>query len=139
MHRKPGRPATIGTRSAVDHIHSIAPPSFFPTNDTSAREITQPDSNSVITAELVCKLCTKILDQPIQLTECNNLVCMKCLCKVLEESGLLLCPCCSGDHLRDFSILIFPTSVVMTVLGNHKVSCSLCKNSIASGTWIFFF
>ena len=92
MRRKSGRPATISTSSAVDHIHSIAPPSFFPTNDTSAREVTQPDSNSVISAELVCKLCTKMLDQPIQLTECNNLVCMKCLCKALEESGHLLVP-----------------------------------------------
>ena len=129
-----GRPATISTRSAIDYIHSIAPPSFFRTNDTPGREVTQLNSNSVITAELVCKLCTRILDQPIQLTECNNLACMSCLCKVLEESGDLLCPCCNGEHLRDFSTLVHPISVVMTVLGNHKVSCSLCKSSIASGS-----
>ena len=134
MRRKPGRPATISTRSAIDYVHSIAPPSF-PVNDTPARKVTQLDSNSVITAELVCKLCGRILDQPIQLTECNNLVCMNCLCTALEERGGLLCPCCSGDHLKDFSTMVHPTSVVMTVLGNHTVSCSLCKKSIASGTW----
>ena len=33
-HQKPGQPATVSTRSAVDHIRSIAPPSFFPINDT---------------------------------------------------------------------------------------------------------
>ena len=132
--RHSGRPATISTRSAVDHIHSIAPPSFFPTHEAPAREVTQLDSTSVVTAELVRKLCSRILDQPVQLTECNNLVCMNCISKALEESGDLLCPCCNGDHVRDFSTLVHPTSVVMTVLGDHKVTCSLCKNSIASGT-----
>jgi ribosomal protein L32 len=53
MRRNPGRPATISTRSAIDHIHSIAPPSFFPVNDTPAREVTQLDSDSANTAELV--------------------------------------------------------------------------------------
>ena len=126
-HRKPS------IRSAVDHIRSIAPPSF-PINDTPARKVTQLGSNSAITAERACKLCGMILDQPIQLTECNNLVCMNCLCTALEEREGLLCPCCSGDHLRDFT-LIHPTSVIMTVLGNHTVSCSLCKKNISSGTW----
>ena len=121
MRRKPGQPATISTRSAIDHVHSIAPPSFFPVNDTPARKVTQLDSNSVITAELVCKLCGRILDQPIQLAECNNLVCMNCLCTALEERGGLLCPCCSGDHLKDFSTMVHPTSAVMTVLGNHSL------------------
>ena len=72
------------TRSAVDHIRSIAP-SSLPINDTPARKVTQLGSNSAITAELACKLCGMILDQPIQLTECNNLVCMNCLCTALEE------------------------------------------------------
>ena len=132
--RNHGRPSTISIKSAIDHIRSTAPPFFFPIHDSPAREVTQLDNESAVTAELACKLCNRILDRPIQLTQCNTLVCMECLCKVLEEKGDLCCPCCHGDHLSDFSTLVHPTSVVMTVLGNHKVICSLCKNSITSGT-----
>ena len=28
--RKPGRPPTISTRTVIDHVHSLAPPSFIP-------------------------------------------------------------------------------------------------------------
>lgn len=75
-----------------------------------------------------------VLRKSAQEDDQNNLVRMNCLCTALEERGGLLCPCCSGDHLKDFSTMVHPTSVVMTVLGNHTVSCSLCKKSIASGS-----
>ena len=71
--RKPGRPAIISNTSAIDHTHFIAPPSFFPTNAKPARELSiKLESASVVTAELVCKMCAQILDQPIQLTNCRG-------------------------------------------------------------------
>ena len=88
--REPGRLATTSTMSATDYIHSIAPSSYFPMNTKPAREVSQLESAAVVTAELVCKLYAKILDQPIQLIKCRSLVCLTCLCLVLDESGVLL-------------------------------------------------
>lgn len=123
--KQPGRPATISTRSAIDHITTIAPPSFFPLQDDLRAAIESPDE------DLLCQLCSKVLDRPVHLTICNKLVCMTCLCDRLDAN--LICPCCEVSHIQEFSTMVPPSSIVMTVLGNCVVTCSLCKNRVASG------
>ena len=134
--RNVGRPATISTRTAINHIQSIAPSIFFCSPASHSWVATQSESASVSTSDLLCQLCSRLLDRPVQLTICNKLVCMTCLCKGLEDSGDLICPCCNEDHMREFTTMIQPSSVVMTILGNVKVKCSLCDNTIASGTFL---
>ena len=126
-----GRPATISTRTVVDHICSVAPPSFFlPDTHTSV----VPQSESVhIPCDLLCQLCFGLLDQPVLLTVCNRLVCKSCLCEHLEKTAKLICPCCSSDHIKEFATIIYPPSLVMSILGNYQVTCTLCNNSITSG------
>ena len=75
--------------------------------------------------------CVKAARSPVQLTPCNNLVCMSCLCKHLKESGS-----CNNDHLAEFTTITQPSSIVTTVLGRQKVTCSLCNNSTALGNTV---
>ena len=122
--KRPGRPASISARTAISHIRSIAPSSF------NTPDVSMDDSHST---NLLCRLCSKLLDRPVLLTSCNSLVCMNCLCEHLEKSKSFICPCCSSDHIQDFTTIVEPSSVVTSVLGSVKVTCSVCKNSIASG------
>ena len=121
--RNPGRPATISTRRLIDHAISVAPPSFF-TSDTPTSVC--ESGNAAVSTDLLCPLCSRLLDRPVQLTVCNKLVCLSCLHERLEESGELICPCCNTDHVIDSSTVVSPTSIVVTILGNHKITCTLC-------------
>lgn len=125
-----GRPSALSFRTAIDHITSIAPPSFFPSQSAACGEMSTDDN---VCPDLLCNLCSKLLVQPVQLTTCNNLVCMGCLCRHLEDTRELVCPCCSTDHMKEFSTIIPPSSVVITILGNQKITCTLCKNKITAG------
>ena len=88
----------------IAHIKAIAPAQ----NDG---RITQ------FTKELTCRLCSGVLNQPIELTECESLVCAQCLCKWLREEGTLCCPCCSSDHLGDFT-KVRAATVVQRILAS---------------------
>lgn len=131
--RRLGRPASSSTKTAVNHICSVAPPSFFlPDIHTSVAL----QSESVhIPCDLLCQLCSGLLDRPVLLTVCNKLVCMSCLCEHLEKTAELICPCCNSDHIKEFATIIHPPSLVMSILGNHQVTCTLCNKSIISGTF----
>ena len=119
-----GHPSALSVRSAVDHSTFLALPSFF-------------SSHSVLTGDdlcldRMCSLCSKLLDRPVQLTTCNHLVCIACLCQRLEESWELACPCCGSNHVKEFSTIIPPTSVVITLLGNQTFTCTLCNNKVTA-------
>ena len=107
--QKIGRPSTDSTRSAIMHLHSIAPPSFFSSVDVHSLTI-QSSTTSVSTDDLVCQLCSTILDRPIQLTACNSLVCLKCLCESLGEREFR-CPCCNSNPM------VHPSPVIMKIPG----------------------
>ena len=117
--KHPGRPASISARTAISHIRSIAPSSF------NTPDVSMDDSHST---NLLCRLCSKLLDRPVLLTSCNGLVCMNCLFEHLEKSKSFICPCCSSDHIQDFTTIIEPSSVVISVLGSVKVTCSIVAN-----------
>ena len=63
---------------SYDHLHDVAPLSYFNTDDVHSLVI-HSHTSSVSTNDLVCRLCSSIVDHPIQLTTCNRLVCMRCL------------------------------------------------------------
>ena len=125
-----GRPVSISVRSAIAHTHSIAPASLFSPDTSSC--IASPSECST---DLTCRLCRRLLDRPVYLITWTNLVCMRCLCERLEESGHLICPCCDCDHMKEFTTIVHPSAVVISALGNFKVKCTLCNNDIASGTF----
>ena len=129
--QKIGRPSTTSTHSAITHLYTIAPPSLFNPADLHSLAI-HSRTSSVSSDDLMCHLCSSVVDRPIQLTTCNRLVCMRCLCTSLRENGFL-CPCCSSDHLHDLNTMVQPSPVVMKVLGDLQVTCNKCKQQIPAG------
>ena len=129
--QKIGRPSTTSTHSAITHLYTIAPPSLFNTADLHSLAI-HSRTSSVSSDDLMCHLCSSVVDRPIQLTTCNRLVCMRCLCTSLRENGFL-CPCCSSDHLHDLNTMVQPSPVVMKVLGDLQVTCNKCRQQIPAG------
>ena len=91
-------------------------------------------SHQLCPNDFTCHLYFSIVDQPIQLTTCNRLVCMECLCASMREKGFC-CPCCSSDHLHDLNTMVRPSPVVMNVL-DLQVICKKCMQQIAAGTCI---
>ena len=126
-----GRPSSNSNRSAMVHIASIAPRSFFHSTDYRSQVLQSP-SSAVSVEDLVCQLCRSIVDRPIQLTTCNKLVCMNCLCTRLKQ-GEYCCPCCSQDHIKDHTTMVQPSPVVMKILGELKVTCDKCQQQIEAG------
>ena len=114
--KKIGRPSASSTRSVITHLHTIAPAPFFNTVDVRSLTV-QSTSSSVPISDLVCPMCSLIVDRPIQLTTCNKLVCLDCLCSSLSEGGFG-CPCCRDDHLEDQNTMVCPSPVVMKIIGD---------------------
>lgn len=114
-----GRPPTASVHSAIKHVRQIAPPTFVNMQRTLDTDIH---------SDFLCKLCSTILNQPIELSDCGNYVCSKCLCDSLKESNSLTCPCCSSDHIKNFQDAIKrPPDIVLTALSNLQITCSLCN------------
>ena len=129
--KKIGRPSANSTRSVITHLHTIAPTSFFNTVDVCSLTV-QSATSSVSISDLVCQLCSSIVDRPIQLTTCNRLVCLNCLCSSLSENGFS-CPCCRDDHLRDHNTMVCPSPVVMKIIGDLLVPCDKCNKQVVTG------
>ena len=119
--RKVGRPSTSSTRAAMAHCHQIAPSSFFEAADYRSLVI-QSYSSSVLIDDFACQLCSRVVNRPIQLTVCNKLICLACLCKSLDEREFC-CPCCGSDHLKDHRTMVQPFPIVIKILGDFHVSC----------------
>ena len=133
--QKIGRPSTTSTHSAIKHLYTIAPSSLVSPAELCSIAI-HSRASSVSPDDLKCQLCCSIVDRPIQLTTCNRLVCMECLCTSLKEKGFC-CPCCSSDHLQDLNTMVRPSSVVMKVLGDLQVTCKKCMQQIAAGIYTY--
>ena len=129
--QKIGRPSSSSTRSAIMHLHTIAPASFFNTVDVHSLTF-QSTNSSVSIDDLICPLCSFVVNRPIQLTNCNRLVCFNCLCSSLSNNGFS-CPCCKTDHLKDHNTMACPSQVVMKIIGDLLVSCVKCKTQIVTG------
>ncbi len=113
----PGRPSKGSFLSVIQHIRSIAPPSFC-----QQETAISPHSFSN------CPVCLEIVDRPIEL-KCGSgsLVCADCLCKWLHVSQTTSCPCCYSDHLNDLDSIHPPTEMTLEALGSIEVTCYLCK------------
>ena len=128
--RRSGCPPLISVTSAINHLYTTAPASFFPTAHSLPRVSIPSSTNLVQEGDLLCQLCSTLVDRPVHLMMCNNLVCMTCLCRALEEAVEFRCPCCDEEHIHDNSTMIPPAPVVMKVLGSFLVSCDICHGSI---------
>ncbi len=117
-----GRPPMVSIHSAIKHIKQIAPPALV-------NKECILDSNVHLYSDFRCGLCLNILNQPIELTTCGKYVCAKCLCDWLSNS--LSCPCCPSDHMERYQDTVKrPPDIVLTALGNLKITCKLCHRKV---------
>ena len=130
--QKIGRPSAISTHSAIMHLHTTAPSTFFNAVDVHSRTL-QSATSSVSISDLVCPLCSLVVDRPIQLITCNKLVCLNCLCSSLSNNGFS----CIGDHLKDHNTMVCPSPVVMKIIGDLLVSCVKCNKEVVAGIHLF--
>ena len=124
----PGRPATTSPRYCVQHIEAVAPHPLICPEDVTPH-ICQ-DHQIVHLRQLQCPICCDVLQRPIELMECRSLVCMKC-CQSPDTN----CPCCYGDHLRDFTTARPASSLILSLLGDLCVICEQCKGHVKLSTY----
>ena len=126
-----GRPPSTGYKSAVTYIREIAPTSLFPPD--TPFEVIQTDTLS----NLMCPVCSMVVDKPIELSLCRTVLCSECLATTIAKNRSLICPVCNVGHLNDFTTAIQePSPLVMNILRQAKVNCKSCKLVVQLGNYI---
>ena len=119
--KRRGRPSATSTLTTLKAIANATPPATI--NPLYLGEYIFPSTSSA-KEDLECPVCHQILCQPVQLVECDNLICSSCCKEWVQASPGLPCPCCHVDH----PCLIHPPSkVVLSLLGNLLIRCSTVK------------
>ena len=85
------------------------------------------------TKNLLCPLCSGVLNQPVELA-CGNLVCANCCCRWIHLSGGLACPCCYQHQLDSLTVGL-PSGVVYNLLGDVKLVCKACKQTTTAAQY----
>ena len=127
----PGRPCDVSVDSAVRKIMRIAPESLYPDVRSS---LVFPSTSGISHDDILCCICKQTVDSPVYFTECKSLACGPCSCEVFKQSDCLRCPCCDSDHIRDLAQIKEPPQLVLKVLANLEITCSICTKTTTSGT-----
>ena len=128
-----GRSCDDSVHSAIRHIMKIYPNSLFPDVDRCSLTFTSTSSSCINFNDLQCCICEQIVDHPVYFTECKRLVCEKCCCEAFKQGNRLQCPCCDSNHIRDLSQITEPPPLILKVLANLEITCSICTKTISSG------
>ena len=105
-------------KSVLAHANSIAPEPFLPPTNQEPRLYQ-------ITTELLCLICTQLLDRPLQLV-CVTIICLRyCVTWVQFHHPPLTFPCCyntlDSAHLRPPPTLLMEGLLVNCVRGCGKI------------------
>ena len=108
------------TKNLIQHIEQIAPqkPNEHPA--VSANQVLS------VAEMLLCAICQKTLDQPIQLS-CDTLVCTGCLVQQLTASAQTFCPFCSPPHQLTPETIKPASQMILRLLQDVLVKCMTCK------------
>ena len=117
----------------VEHIKQRSPPSQQ--LDLPLREDLSSDPATV--KDLKCPLCHLVLDRPILLTTCNQLVCMTCCISHLYQHTDLSCPICGQKHILDTTTVVPAPTVVLKVLSDLEITCKKCNRQAPAGIQYF--
>lgn len=72
-----------------------------------------------------------MLDRPVNLATCNQLVCLACCIGYLYKHTDLSCPCCGLGHS---STVIPAPTVVQNLLQTMELPCERCQQPVLAGT-----
>lgn len=120
--KKRGRPKDDSGKGVANTVLEIVPTSWKVVLSLSLSRFLPPASFLSL-HDLQCKVCSCIVDQPVE-TLCSNLVCAECISSLLlTVESSLQCPCCK-DCLEVSPTMFVPASeVVLKVLGTLLVRC----------------
>ena len=126
-----GRPPDLVV-DLVTAIKERAPPSIFHDQEMRARL----SHHQSIDAGLKCPLCHLVVDRPITLVPCNNLVCLTCCTDHLFRHTDLSCPCCGTAHQLDITTTIPASPVIQNLLVGLEIPCDQCQQPVLAGKLI---
>ncbi len=105
-------------KALLEHLRCIAPLSHLPDEDPTPQYHT---SSSVVMEIFCCPICTRILNQPLQIS-CGAVICLDCCCKWIQLSPSLSCPCCYS-HSLGRSTLNSPSPLITSLLNDLLINC----------------
>ena len=111
------------TKNLIQHIERIVPQKLISSNEHPAVSANQVLS---VAEMLLCAICQKTLDQPIQLS-CDTLVCTGCLVQQLTASAQTFCPFCSPTHQLTPETIKPASQMILRLLQDVLVKCMTCK------------
>ena len=111
------------TKNRIQHIEQIAPQKLISSNEHPAVSANQVLS---VAEMLLCAICQKTLDQPIQLS-CDTVVCTGCLVHQLTASAQTFCPFCSPPHQLTPETIKPASQMILRLLQDVLVKCMTCK------------
>lgn len=123
-----GRPPDYLVR-LCESLEERAPPSLQLDFATRERLSRHPALH-----ELKCSFCHLVLDRPVNLVSCNQLVCLTCCIGYIHQHSDLSCPCCGSAHLIDSSTVIPAPPAIQKLLQGMEVQCERCKLPVLAGT-----
>ena len=126
--KQQGRPKGVGPTVLIQHIRTIAPTTPL----THSTCIANTQTLSAID-HLRCPICLEILSQPVELP-CRAVLCAACIIRWLTFSACTRCPCCYSETPLDPAQINPASSLILELLQDIIVSCSLCKVEMKAGT-----
>ena len=125
-----GRPRNDSPRYCIQHIRDIAPPA------PHHADVAICENHQVVDlGELECPICCDTIQRPVELVDCCTMVCADCCCTWLEYSTNTNCPCCHGDHLRNFRSIRQASPLILSILASLCVVCGKCGDHMRQDTY----
>ena len=113
----------------IKYLKEIAPTPVFEHHPPVSSQ-----NNPSILAQLTCRVCLKILQQPLELL-CGALACAQCIVERVATSTTLQCPCCSSDaHLVPSHIRPVP-DLILVLLNDILVLCVKCNREMKAHSY----
>ena len=116
------------TKNLIQHIEQIAPQKLISSNKHPAVSANQVLS---VAEMLLCAICQKTLDQPIQLS-CDTLVCTGCVVQQLTASAQTFCP---FPHQLMPETIKPASQMILSLLQDVLVRRMTCKQDVKAGDY----
>ena len=125
-----GRPSYM-VQDLVCALKQKSPPSMF-SDEQLRRRISEVEN------DLLCPLCSMVVDRPLLLTTCSKIVCMNCCVTYIYQHPDLSCPCCGPAHVLDNSTVIPAPPVILKLLKSIQITCERCNEKVPAGKYITY-
>ena len=113
----------------IKYLKEIAPTPVFEHHPPVSSQ-----NNPSILEQLTCRVCLKILQQPLELL-CSALACAQCLVERVATSTTLQCPCCSSDAHLVPSLIRPAPDLILVLLNDILVLCVKCNREMKAHSY----